>query len=107
MGQPYENEFTVNVVLDDNGEPIGLAYYDREGCGHESAPMLFEADGEQLGLRDLFNYHEDHRRMSHNQRPRKGRCREVFSGWRCSLKQDHDKASAPAEEFSKKHRFEW
>lgn len=105
MGQPYENEFTIKVVLGDDGEPVGLAYYDQEGCGHESATFHF--DSNDFTLKDLFDYHEDHRRMSHNQRPRKGRCREVFSGWRCSLKQDHDKASAPANEFSQKHRFEW
>lgn len=70
MGKPQPNEFKVSVALDINGKPIGLKYYDQEGCGWEGGTIGFD-----MTLRELFGEHEQHRVKSHAMPPRKERCR--------------------------------
>lgn len=106
MGQPQLNQFTVLIALsDDEAEPTGVQYFDQEGCGHES--KIFSMD---TPMSDLVGYHEEHRVQSHAQKRRSRRCaHEAVEGHpmtQCKLREGHELASAPPEEYSPKHQIE-
>lgn len=105
MGRPQLNEFRVIIHTNDDGEPVGLRYYDQEGCGHEGPALSLSEP-----LETLVDYHERHRITSHKMSPRKRRCEHlVIPGveqTRCSLNEGHQSMSAGPEEYSEKHKVE-
>jgi hypothetical protein len=61
MGRPQLNQFSVLVAVDENNEPVGLCYFDQEGCGHESKSFPLDRP-----LSDLMSYHDRHRSDYHD-----------------------------------------
>lgn len=108
MGQPYENEFTVKVEVNNYGQPQGVIYYDQEGCGHESDPFPLT---NTLGA--LVAYHDHHRIKSHRQKPRKERCQAQMiydnPDTQCTLVKNHQNMTSDAEDYNPRHKFaaEW
>jgi hypothetical protein len=84
MGRPQLNQFSVLVAVDENNEPIGLCYFDQEGCGYESKPFPLDRP-----LSELMAKHDRHRISSHSLEPRQLRCKfEAVPGvpeTRCQL----------------------